>query len=120
MGHLVRCSLLGLLVLFGDAHQLSADELEASDNAAPWSLPRGNSQSSGYTPSEVASSPSILWEVKLDEAIETTPVVGFGKVFTADVFGKIYALDQKTGEVKWKRDFETGFLASPSLNDRKV
>ena len=118
--HLVVFSLLGLLFLFGAAHQLSADELEGSDNAAPWLLPRGNSQSSGYTPSEVASSPSILWEVKLDEAIETTPVVGFGKVFTADVFGKIYALDQKTGEVKWKRDYETGFLASPSLNDGKV
>ena len=118
--HLAVIAALPLMVLFGDGRQLTADELSGEQKATHWLLPRGDSQSSGYTPSEVTASPSVLWEAKLDEAIETTPVVGFGKVFTADVFGKIYAIDQKTGEVKWTRDFETGFLASPSLNHRKV
>ena len=52
-------------------------------------LPRGNAQSSGFTPIELPSDLTVLWETKLDEAIETTPVVGHGKLFTADIFGKL-------------------------------
>ena len=114
VGSYCRFALLLFLGLSSIQIIASAQDLEQ------WYLPRGNSQSSGFTSVRMPEDLSILWETKLDEAIETTPVVGFGQVFTADVFGKIYALDQDSGKLRWKRDYETGFLSSPSLNDQKL
>lgn len=114
VGSFVRIALLLLLGLSIDSSNASADLTNQ------WHLPRGNAQSSGSTTIQMPSELAVRWEIKLDEAIETTPVVGFGKVFTADVFGKIYALDQVSGKMEWKRDYETGFLGSPALKEGKL
>ena len=114
VGSLVFTALLFLVPLSHEKAVLGTDK------STEWNLPRGNAQSSGFTPIELPSDLTILWETKLDEAIETTPVVGHGKLFTADIFGKLYALDQETGELSWKRDYETGFLAAPALNGKKM
>lgn len=114
VGSLVFTALLFLVPLSNEKAVLGTDK------STEWNLPRGNAQSSGFTPIQLPSDLTILWETKLDEAIETTPVVGHGKLFTADIFGKLYALDQDSGELSWKRDYETGFLAAPALNGKKM
>ena len=51
-------------------------------------------------------------------SVTSTPVVGFGKVFITSWNGKIYALDQNTGELVWNYEAETLFLGlegSPTL-----
>ncbi len=99
---------------------LSCSLSECAEVVPQWQLPRGNSEASGFTEVQLPPDLSLLWECELEEAIETTPVVGFGAVFTADIFGKVYAVDQASGKLKWKRDFETGFLGSPALKAGKV
>lgn len=112
-------SFVGIALLF--LQGLCLDQtIMAAEGSHQWHLPRGTAQSSGFTAHQMPEELKVLWETKLDEAIETTPVVGFGQVFTADVFGKIYALDQDSGTRRWVRDYETGFLASPALNDGKL
>jgi outer membrane protein assembly factor BamB len=80
-----------------------------------WPLARGDAQSSGATPQTLADDLRVVWEFEADEAIETTPIVYGSFVYVADVMGTIYAIDRADGAEKWRRDFETGFLASPSI-----
>jgi outer membrane protein assembly factor BamB len=42
-------------------------------------------------------------------------VVADGRVLVADVMGKIYALDRADGKELWRRNYDTGFLASPAI-----
>ena len=64
---------------------------------------------------------SVQWEFDTGEAIEATPAVSGGRVFVADVMGKVTAIDQATGTQLWSKDFDTGFIASPSIkNDTLV
>jgi outer membrane protein assembly factor BamB len=47
-------------------------------------------------------------------------VIGQGRVFVADVMGKIYAIDQSSGQELWRRDYDTGFLAAPAIHGEMV
>lgn len=80
-----------------------------------WPLARGNAQSSGAIDETLPKALNVIWEFKADEAIETTPVIAAGRVFAADVMGKVYALRFDDGKELWRHDYDTGFLASPSV-----
>ena len=91
--------------------------------AAPpnqWLLPRGDAQSTGRAEQALPKELVVRWEYQADEAIETTPVVGNGRVFVADVMGKIYAIDQSNGQELWRQDYDTGFLAAPAIHGEMV
>ncbi len=52
------------------------------------------------------------------KAITSTPAVGYGMVYATSWNGRIYALDQNTGEVVWEYQAPTAFLGlegSPTL-----
>jgi outer membrane protein assembly factor BamB len=63
---------------------------------------------------------AVRWEFKADEAIETTPVAADGRLIVADVMGQIYALDQADGKELWRRNYDTGFLASAAIRAQLV
>ena len=58
---------------------------------------------------------TLLWQYDSGEAIEAAPAVSNGRVFVADVMGKVTAIDQQNGTKIWSKDFGTGFTASPAL-----
>lgn len=57
----------------------------------------------------------VQWEYDSKEAIEAPPAVSGGRVFVADVMGKVTAIDQQKGTELWSKDFGTGFVASPAV-----
>ncbi|TWU58658.1 Outer membrane protein assembly factor BamB precursor [Rubripirellula tenax] len=91
-----------------------ADDPGGSDD---WPLPRGDAQSTGSTTMDVPSDLMVRWEFRADDAIETTPVVAGGRVFVADVMGKLYAIDQATGKGIWSNDYDTGFIAAAAVQE---
>ena len=98
----------------------AADQIaqeQDTEVAGDWPLARGDAQSSGAISVTLPSDLSVLWEFKANEAIETTPVVSNGRVFAADVMGKVYAINFDNGKEIWSHNYDTGFLASPSVGE---
>ena len=60
----------------------------------------------------------VRWEYDAKESIEAAPAVSDGRVFVADVMGKVTAIDLKNGVELWNKDFGTGFVASPAVQDK--
>ncbi len=85
-----------------------------------WPLGRHDPQSSGFTDEKLPTDLSVIWEYKCDEAIEASPVVTDGKVFVADVFGKLYCVNESDGKEIWKKNYDTGFAASPSIRNKRL
>ena len=86
-----------------------------------WAFPRGDAAASGATAAQLPDELQVAWEFKADEAIESTPIVIGDRVFVADVMGKIYCLARRDGQERWRKDYQTGFLASPVIaGDRLV
>lgn len=81
-----------------------------------WLLPRGDAQSTGRAAQSLPNDLVVRWEFKADEAFETTPVIENGRLYAADVMGKIYAIELSSGRELWRRDYNTGFLASPAIH----
>lgn len=82
---------------------------------ATWTMDRVDSGASGAIDYTLPANMRLLWEVKTAEAIETTPVSDGVNVFVTDVMGGVEALDLDSGQSKWRREFDTGFVASPGL-----
>ena len=80
-----------------------------------WVMPRGDAGATGYRPEKVADPLVLLWEYETAEAIETTPIVGSGSVYVTDVFGGVEALSLQSGQSRWRKEMDTGFVAPPAL-----
>lgn len=106
--------LLGVFVALVP-HGLSSSSAAEPSEQKDWPLARGDAQSTGRAPNSLPEKLDVRWEYKADEAIETTPVIGDGRLFVGDVMGKVYAVKQADGQELWRRDFDTGFLASPAI-----
>lgn len=78
-------------------------------------MARADAGSSGAVAQTLPDDLKIVWETKTAEAIETTPVSDRERVYVTDVMGGLEALDLQTGKSVWRREFETGFAASPGL-----
>ncbi len=124
--HRWRLVAYAALLLAGVATANNVGSLRAEDPVAgapvtlgtgDWPLARGDAQSSGAISQTLPSDLSVLWEFKANEAIETTPVIADGRIFAADVMGKVYAINFDDGKEIWSRDYDTGFLASPSVRE---
>ncbi len=80
-----------------------------------WTMARADSGASGAINHTLPANLRLLWETKTSEAIESTPVSDGVNVFVTDVMGGVEALDVDSGQSRWRREFETGFVASPGL-----
>ncbi|MEM8911907.1 MAG: PQQ-binding-like beta-propeller repeat protein [Planctomycetota bacterium] len=86
-----------------------------STPVAVWGVPRSDAGASGYVRHSLPTDMSLIWESETDEAIETTPAIDPTAVYVADVMGGVEALDRSSGKRLWRRELDTGFVASPSL-----
>ena len=117
------------MVIVTDQNNAQADTVKTTDAKTPaektkqknnasrdWPVARGDAGASGSTAIKLPADLSVLWEFKADQAIEATPVVVGDRVFVADVFGKLYAINRADGKEVWRKDYDTGFLASPAIH----
>jgi len=90
----------------------------AAGDAASWVLP-GHTYSGnryvdmkGITPENVATLKKA-WKYKLDDdsPIETSPVVWNGTMYVTSAHNHVYALDAKTGKLKWKFSYAPHVIA---------
>ncbi|MEM6980866.1 MAG: PQQ-binding-like beta-propeller repeat protein, partial [Planctomycetota bacterium] len=107
-------SFLLFVMVSASASGSEPNSSELSSDAS-FSLPRVNAGASGFIDITLPDELGVIWETKTAEAIETTPVVDQGRVFVADVMGGVEALELQSGKSLWRRDFDTGFVASPTI-----
>ncbi|MCK4765706.1 MAG: PQQ-binding-like beta-propeller repeat protein [Candidatus Aminicenantes bacterium] len=90
---------------------------EINYESISWPIFRGDTALSGTTQDEPPEKPVLLWNFKTGSEIISSPVIGFGLVFTGSTDGKVYALDLKTGAKTWEFDAGDDIEASPLLAD---
>lgn len=102
------------------ATEANASQQNAKNAAAVphsnWALARSDAGWTGAVDTQLPPDLKVQWEFKAAEAIESTPIVVGDKVFFGDVFGRLYAIDRKTGKEVWQKNYDTGFLASPAVD----
>jgi len=81
----------------------------------PWSMFRHNLRHTGYTESPAPNTNRTQWTYTTKDAVVSSPAVANGTVFVGSANGKVYALDQYTGEHLW--GFTTGgfVFSSPAV-----
>lgn len=85
------------------------DYLNTDPNRADWILPAGNYNDNRQitqtqiTPANVGQM-KLAWSFKMpaDGPVETSPIVYNGTVYVTSFHDDIYALDAKTGQLKWQ------------------
>ena len=86
-----------------------------------WTTVRGDAASTGFASGTLPKAPVRLWEFSREKSgFEGSPVIANGRVWAADVEGKVFCLDLKTGNELWTQTFKTGFVAAPALRDGKL
>lgn len=61
-----------------------------------------------------ATSGAIKWKYSVEGSIKNSIAVESGNVFAQDIYGNLYAIDCKSGELKWSKKMSWG--AAPALN----
>jgi outer membrane protein assembly factor BamB len=61
-----------------------------------------------------------VWRLDGKDTLEFPPTVGYGRVFLAQQKGLFFAIDGKTGKVRWKRNFKRCAASSPTVGRRTV
>jgi len=91
-----------------------------------WPLFRGNAQSTGVAKSKLPAKLSEIWNSKIDgsginsASIMVRTVSGKELAITADMNGRLHAMDLQTGAVVWKFEAQLGFNASPAWQNERV
>ncbi len=85
-----------------------------------WRLPRGTAGASGATQTQLPEDLEVIWEYEAAEAFESTPAVVADRVLVGDVMGRLYAIDRDSGKEIWRKNYDTGFLASPAVSASPV
>ena len=61
-----------------------------------------------------------IWMVRTGYYIEFPPTVAYGRVFVAQLKGRFFAIDAKTGDVVWQKRFHGCTAASPTISNGVV
>ena len=56
-----------------------------------------------------------VWRLDGKDTLEFPPTVGYGRVYLAQQKGLFFAIDGKTGKVRWKRNFKRCAASSPAV-----
>ena len=83
-----------------------------------WPLFRGDAVSSGVSRGSLPDKLDVLWKFEVKGgAFDATPAIVGGIVYLGDADGRLYALDLKTGDKKWERKLEAGFITAPAVRN---
>jgi len=87
--------------------------------AADWPLHRGNATQTGVSDEKLPDKLEYKWEFKTKNGVEGTVVISDGVVYVGSADKHLYALDLKSGQLKWKT--QLGIItASPGVNGDRV
>jgi outer membrane protein assembly factor BamB/formylglycine-generating enzyme required for sulfatase activity len=82
---------------------------------------RGNSGRTGEFPHPgPVNAPRAAWTFSADKPFQSSPVVFEGTVYAGNDNGKVYAVDAKTGTLKWEADLGAPVRSSPAIFENKV
>ena len=84
-----------------------------------WPSFLGGSARGAYRPQERLRPPlKLLWVFASDGTIESSPAVVEGVVYIGSCDGFLYALDAKSGRLKWKFKAGGAIVSSPTVDAR--
>ncbi|GIW99134.1 MAG: serine/threonine protein kinase [Pirellulaceae bacterium] len=82
--------------------------------ADDWPVAGGNPQGTGATDEALPDRLELLWQREFGGlGFEGGPIVVQGVVYVADTEGRVAALALADGAVRWEKQFDTGFVATP-------
>ena len=81
-----------------------------------WPMARGGAGLSGQVGDALPAKPEIKWLFKTEGSIVGEAVVSQGVVVFGNSAGFLTALDLKTGEKKWQKEFDQSFEAAPAIH----
>ena len=90
-------------------------EPESPWSRADWPVARGGAGLSGQVGDPVLKKPITLWTFETEGPIAGEAVVSQGLVAFGNDLGWLHVLDLKTGELKWKKEFEDSIEAAPAI-----
>jgi outer membrane protein assembly factor BamB len=75
-----------------------------------------------YLPASTSLRPPFrrVWTWNAHSLLEFTPVIAEGKLFVIKNNGAIYAIDKRTGKVRWRRDLGTLAAAAPGYAGGRI
>jgi outer membrane protein assembly factor BamB len=85
-----------------------------------WPTFRGSPQLTGVAQTSLPEQPEVLWTFQAKDMIEAPAVISNGTVYCASLDSNLYALDLKTGDLKWQYPTLAGFKAAPSVSKNTV
>lgn len=61
-----------------------------------------------------------IWSFPIDDELDSTPAIAYGKVYIGGKSGSIYCLDSQTGTLVWKVNTGTSQITSPIISNEKI
>jgi outer membrane protein assembly factor BamB len=85
-----------------------------------WPIARGGAGLSGQVGVALPGKPGIKWMFKTEGAIVGEAVVSRDVVVFGNSAGLLTAVELKTGEKKWQKEFEQSFEAAPAIHGNTI
>ena len=79
-----------------------------------WPIFRGNQGLTGRV-DKIPLNIIPLWQFRSESPIESGAAIGYGKIFFGNSGGKLFALNQDSGEKIWELSTDTSIVAAPLL-----
>ena len=81
----------------------------------PWAMYGYDRQRQHVSPYDLKPPYRRVWQIDAHDTVEFPPSVGFGKVFVPQQKGLFFALDSRTGHLRWRKKMGRCAAASPAL-----
>jgi outer membrane protein assembly factor BamB len=82
----------------------------------PWAMYGYDRQRQHVSPYNLKPPYRRVWQIDAHDTVEFPPSVGFGKVFVPQQKGLFFALDARTGHLRWRKKMGRCAAASPALS----
>ena len=84
-------------------------------DATPWATYGYDRERTHVSPFKLKPPYRRVWQIDAHDTVEFPPSVGFGKIFIPQQKGLFFALNAKTGRLKWRKKVGRCAAASPTL-----
>ncbi|MGH7710698.1 MAG: PQQ-binding-like beta-propeller repeat protein [Gemmatimonadaceae bacterium] len=100
---------------------LTAALLIAVITAAQPSMFRGSAEHRGeYRGAGVAAFGGLQWRVQTLGPVRGSPTVVGGSVYIGSSDGHLYALDLRSGDVRWRRNLQSPIMSTPAADNELI
>lgn len=96
----------------------TAPSLGIGSPAESWLIYRGDAMCSGVSQGKLPEEMELLWKKEIPGgAIEATAIIAGDTVYVGDLDGALYARDLATGDERWTKKMEAGFLGAAAFRN---